>query len=259
MSVCIIGAGGGGVNRVERIIFRQDVPGTSKGIFSYILLGKPACDMVSFAWKAARTAAAACETGRAVCGCGAVKGPVVPWNGEQGRIAALNFVSLRFCAFFVAAVLFIMCCRAARGSHGCLRAAAFSICAGIRPILCSSCFPRSAPICAGVRWRYWVRRPPGTGAGAGRPWPFRWRQIWEFCFSSNIIIFCAECERSAGCAGLPRRTAAGRAPACRHQLLHVSGDRLHCGRIPGQRVRRAALLAVSAVYLLLSAAGGRAH
>ena len=60
--------------------------------------------MVSFAWKAARTAAAACETGRAVCGCGAVKGPVVPWNGEQGRIAALNFVSLRFCAFFVAAV-----------------------------------------------------------------------------------------------------------------------------------------------------------
>ena len=82
-----------------------------------------------------------------------------------------------------------MCCRAARGSHGCLRAAAFSICAGIRPILCSSCFPRSAPICAGVRWRYWVRRPPGTGADAGRPWPFRWRQIWEFCFSSNIIIF----------------------------------------------------------------------
>ena len=105
MSVCIIGAGGGGVNRVERIIFPAGRTGSvKKAFFSYILLGKPACDMVSFAWKAARTAAAACETGRAVCGCGAVKGPVVPWNGEQGRIAALNFVSLRFCAFFVAAV-----------------------------------------------------------------------------------------------------------------------------------------------------------
>ena len=105
MSVCIIGAGGGGVNRVERIIFPAGRTGNvKKAFFSYILLGKPACDMVSFAWKAARTAAAACETGRAVCGCGAVKGPVVPWNGEQGRIAALNFVSLRFCAFFVAAV-----------------------------------------------------------------------------------------------------------------------------------------------------------
>lgn len=95
MSVCIIGAGGGGVNRVERIIFPAGRTGNvKKAFFSYILLGKPACDMVSFAWKAARTAAAACETGRAVCGCGAVKGPVVPWNGEQGRIAALNFVSL---------------------------------------------------------------------------------------------------------------------------------------------------------------------
>ena len=105
MSVCIIGAGGGGVNRVERIIFPAGrTENVKKAFFSYILLGKPACDMVSFAWKAARTAAAACETGRAVCGCGAVKGPVVPWNGEQGRIAALNFVSLRFCAFFVAAV-----------------------------------------------------------------------------------------------------------------------------------------------------------
>ena len=88
MSVCIIGAGGGGVNRVERIIFPAGRTGNvKKAFFSYILLGKPACDM-----------------GRAVCGCGAVKGPVVPWNGEQGRIAALNFVSLRFCAFFVAAV-----------------------------------------------------------------------------------------------------------------------------------------------------------
>ena len=95
MSVCIIGAGGGGVNRVERIIFPAGRTGNvKKAFFSYILLGKPACDMVSFAWKAARTAAAACETGRAVCGCGAVKGPAVPWNGEQGRIAALNFVSL---------------------------------------------------------------------------------------------------------------------------------------------------------------------
>lgn len=169
MSVCIIGAGGGGVNRVERIIFPAGRTGNvKKAFFSYILLGKPACDMVSFAWKAARTAAAACETGRAVCGCGAVKGPVVPWNGEQGRIAALNFVSLRFCAFFVAAVfVYYVLPRRAR-QPWLLACSCFSICAGIRPILCSSCFPRSAPICAGVRWRYWVRRPPGTGAGAGR-------------------------------------------------------------------------------------------
>ena len=117
MSVCIIGAGGGGVNRVERIIFPAGRTGSvKKAFFSYILLGKPACDMVSFAWKAARTAAAACETGRAVCGCGAVKGPVVPWNGEQGRIAALNFVSLRFCAFFRCGGFCLLCAAAPRAA-----------------------------------------------------------------------------------------------------------------------------------------------
>ena len=81
-----------------------------------------------------------------------------------------------------------------------------------------------AVLCAGRRNRGRRRRP----------WPFRWRQIWEFCFSSNIIIFLRKCERSAGCGGFPAVPLLG-------VLLpvgisfYVSGDQLHCGRIPGQR------------------------
>lgn len=206
--------------------------------------------MVSFAWKAARTAAAACETGRAVCGCGAVKGPVVPWNGEQGRIAALNFVSLRFCAFFVAAVfVYYVLPRRARQPWLLACSCFFYMCwnpayivlilfSAFSTYLCGRALAVLGAPAAGNRGRRRAAMAVSLAANLG------------ILFSSNIIIFCAECERSAGCAGLPRRTAAGCAPACRHQLLHVSGDRLHCGRIPGQRVRRAALLAVSAVYLL---------
>ena len=68
------------------LFFRQDVPGTSKGIFFVYPAWQARVRYGIIRLKAARTAAAACETGRAVCGCGAVKGPVVPLNGEQGGL-----------------------------------------------------------------------------------------------------------------------------------------------------------------------------
>ena len=104
MSVCIIGAGGGGVNRVERIIFPAGRTGNvKKAFFRISCLASPRA-IWYHSLEGRPHSGGRLRNRTAVCGCGAVKGPVVPWNGEQGRIAALNFVSLRFCAFFVAAV-----------------------------------------------------------------------------------------------------------------------------------------------------------
>ena len=160
----------------------------SKSIFSpYILLGKPACDMVSFAWKAARTAAAACEAQTGCLRLRRRKGPVVPWNGEQEDCGfELRFAAL-LCVFRCGG--FCLLCAAAP-----LRAAYNAAMQLLLYVLESGLycahpvFAFSTYLCG----RALVLGAPAAGNQGRRraaAWPFRWRQIWEFCFSSNIIIF----------------------------------------------------------------------
>ena len=100
----------------------------------------------------------------------------------------MNFVSLRFCAFFVAAVfVYYVLPRRARQPWLLACSCFFYMCWNPAYIVLILFSAFSTYLCG--RALAVLGAPPGTGAGAGRPWPFRWRQIWEFCFSSNIIIF----------------------------------------------------------------------